>query len=148
MDVKRIQSRYAPVRIDATCRALVTRSVRAGKPFPALTTKCVPFFAFPCFASVDDGLRNEFSGSGLSGIFFLMKAIARELDRRLAQLDASIAEQVERLVRDALALASESEKRAAKNGWPDGYFERTAGALAGEILERPQQGDAPEREAW
>ena len=77
-----------------------------------------------------------------------MKAIAEELDRQLAQLDAPLAEQVERLVRDALALAGESSKRAAINRWPDGYFERTAGALAGEEFERPKQGNQPEREAW
>jgi hypothetical protein len=27
--------------------------------------------------------------------------------------------------------------------WPPGYFDRTAGALVGEILERPPQGDLP-----
>jgi hypothetical protein len=30
------------------------------------------------------------------------------------------------------------------DGWPSGYFERTAGALAGERFERPA-GDAPEQ---
>lgn len=32
--------------------------------------------------------------------------------------------------------------------WPTGYFERTAGALAGEDFERPPQGDLPRREDW
>ena len=32
--------------------------------------------------------------------------------------------------------------------WPANYFERTAGALAGEPLERAAQGDAPVREPW
>lgn len=32
--------------------------------------------------------------------------------------------------------------------WPVGYFERTAGALAGERIERPAQGEMPEREVW
>lgn len=77
-----------------------------------------------------------------------MKAIAEELDRRLAQLDAAVAEQVERLVRDALALVGDSASRGASGGWPDGYFARTSGALAGEEFERPQQGDVPQREAW
>jgi hypothetical protein len=77
-----------------------------------------------------------------------MKAIAEELDRRLAQLDPPIAERVERLVRDALALADESVARPAPGGWPDGYFARTAGALAGEEFARPPQGALPEREAW
>jgi hypothetical protein len=33
--------------------------------------------------------------------------------------------------------------------WPAGYFERTAGTLAGEAFERPAQDLAPEeRDAW
>jgi len=32
--------------------------------------------------------------------------------------------------------------------WPAGYFERTAGALAGEVIERPDQGAMPERDVW
>lgn len=77
-----------------------------------------------------------------------MKAIAEELERRLAQLDPRVAAQVERLVRDALALADGSASRVLSGGWPAGYFARTAGALAGEEFERPQQGVPPEREAW
>jgi hypothetical protein len=77
-----------------------------------------------------------------------MKAIAEELDRRLAQLAPPIAEQVERLVRDALALADKSAARPMSGGWPDGYFARTAGALSGEDFERPQPGALSEREAW
>jgi len=37
---------------------------------------------------------------------------------------------------------------AGANQWPADYFERTAGALVGELLERPAQGDAPLREDW
>ena len=77
-----------------------------------------------------------------------MKAIAEELERRLGQLDPKIAAQVERLVRDALALADGSASLPASGGWPAGYFARTAGALAGEDFERPQQGLPPQREAW
>ncbi len=33
-------------------------------------------------------------------------------------------------------------------GWPDGYFEQTAGALAGEEFERPPQGELPSRDDW
>jgi hypothetical protein len=33
-------------------------------------------------------------------------------------------------------------------GWPPGYFERTAGKLAGEPLERPSQGAVGQREEW
>ncbi|MFI5378632.1 MAG: hypothetical protein ACHRHE_04995 [Tepidisphaerales bacterium] len=36
----------------------------------------------------------------------------------------------------------------ATDQWPDGYFEQTAGALAGEQFDRPQQGLSPTREAW
>ncbi|HUG67057.1 MAG TPA: hypothetical protein VMM76_04870 [Pirellulaceae bacterium] len=32
--------------------------------------------------------------------------------------------------------------------WPDGYFEQTAGALAGEEFERPPQGELPSRDDW
>jgi hypothetical protein len=37
---------------------------------------------------------------------------------------------------------------AGASQWPPDYFERTAGVLAGEPLERPAQGGAPLREAW
>ena len=33
-------------------------------------------------------------------------------------------------------------------GWPEGFFEQTAGAWAGEPLERPEQGVYEEREAF
>ena len=33
-------------------------------------------------------------------------------------------------------------------GWPAGYFARTAGMLAGERMERPEQGTAEQREDW
>lgn len=32
--------------------------------------------------------------------------------------------------------------------WPDGYFEQTAGALAGEEFDRPPQGELPSRDDW
>lgn len=78
----------------------------------------------------------------------IMKAIAEELERRLAQLDPVVAAQVERLVRDALALADGSASVPASDGWPAGYFARTAGALTGEDFQRPQQELPPQREAW
>ncbi|MEQ1852180.1 MAG: hypothetical protein ABMA01_11375 [Chthoniobacteraceae bacterium] len=34
------------------------------------------------------------------------------------------------------------------SGWPAGYFARTAGMLAGERMERPEQGTAEQREEW
>ena len=33
-------------------------------------------------------------------------------------------------------------------GWPEDYFARTAGVLAGERLERPEQGGTEMREDW
>jgi hypothetical protein len=77
-----------------------------------------------------------------------MKAIAEELDRQLSRLGPAMAEQVERLVRDALALADESARHSAKGEWPEGYFARTSGAMAGETFERAEQGESPERETW
>ena len=32
--------------------------------------------------------------------------------------------------------------------WPPGYFDQTAGSLAGEEFERPPQGEFPQRENW
>ena len=76
-----------------------------------------------------------------------MHSVAEELDRRLNEMDRATAEHVERLVRDALYLA-ETHNGAPAASWPEGYFERTSGALSGERLERPDQGTSPTREAW
>jgi hypothetical protein len=76
-----------------------------------------------------------------------MNAIVKELDARLRTLDPRTAAHVEKLVREALALA---EERAANEDldWPPGYFEETAGALADEPMERPAQGELEVRERW
>ena len=37
---------------------------------------------------------------------------------------------------------------AGDSDWPNNYFESTAGTLAGERFERPDQGELPERDAW
>ncbi len=37
---------------------------------------------------------------------------------------------------------------AGADQWPADYFERTAGALVGEQLERPAQDNPPPREVW
>lgn len=71
-----------------------------------------------------------------SGIVPTMSSIAQELDQQMSLLDPTTARRVEQLVRDALALA----KTAKSGAWPAGYFEQTAGALAGEQFERPEQG--------
>ena len=71
-----------------------------------------------------------------------MSVIALELEETLASLDSQSAAQLERLVRDALLLASprKSSKPAATEatGWPVGYFEETAGSFANEPMEAPE----------
>jgi hypothetical protein len=37
-------------------------------------------------------------------------------------------------------------QRKEKRGWPPGYFERTAGSLADDPLQRPSQGDYENRD--
>lgn len=37
-------------------------------------------------------------------------------------------------------------QQKAKRGWPPGYFERTAGSLADDPIERPPQGEYEERD--
>ena len=75
-----------------------------------------------------------------------MHSVAEELDRKLTEMDRATAEHVERLVRDALCLAQTRDKPLAS--WPEGYFERTAGALSGERLERAEQETTATREVW
>jgi len=36
----------------------------------------------------------------------------------------------------------------SSRGWPAGYFARTAGMLAGERMERSEQGTVEQREVW
>jgi hypothetical protein len=44
--------------------------------------------------------------------------------------------------------AEPSNGPASPTTWPTGYFDQTAGALAGEHFERPAQGELPARESW
>ncbi len=37
-------------------------------------------------------------------------------------------------------------QRKEKHGWPPGYFERTAGSLADDPIERPPQGEYEKRD--
>ena len=66
-----------------------------------------------------------------------MSTIATELDARLQQLAPDAAMHIERLIHQALA---ESGLPRAADQWPPGYFAQTAGAFAGELIERPPQG--------
>ena len=77
-----------------------------------------------------------------------MTRIAEELDARLRMLDPAQARYLESLVREALSRAESVPATSPGNDWPPGYFERTAGALAGEEFERPPQGDLPLRDEW
>ena len=70
-----------------------------------------------------------------------MTQIAEELDARLRTLDPVRARYLENLVREALSRADQFAGSVSANDWPPGYFERTAGALAGEEFERPPQGE-------
>ena len=45
-------------------------------------------------------------------------------------------------------VASSSSASACQVAWPPGYFEQTAGALAGEEFERAPQGTLRPRDAW
>ncbi len=80
-----------------------------------------------------------------------MTAIAQQLDERLSSLDAATASVVERLVRDALALAETRSSRPTDPGDIAAHCDflgKIAGALDGERFERPPQ-DRPEvREEW
>lgn len=73
---------------------------------------------------------------------FHMNQLARQLDERLSSLEPEQAKLLESLVREALARVE------AGQSWPAGYFERTAGALAGEDFERPDQGELPHSASW
>ena len=54
-----------------------------------------------------------------------------------------------REVQQFMAFLVEQHRREnAANGWPETYFDRTAGAFAGEPLERPPQLPFEQREEW
>jgi len=69
-----------------------------------------------------------------------MSGITLELEQALNHLDARSASLLERLVRDALALVRQniaSSDITGSNGWPVGYFEKTAGSFANEPFDLP-----------
>ena len=78
----------------------------------------------------------------------MMTQLAEELDARLRTLDPFQARYLEALVRDALFRAEQMAVIPSGGDWPPGYFERTAGVLAGEEFERPPQGELPTRDEW
>lgn len=77
-----------------------------------------------------------------------MTQLAEELDARMKGLGPFQVRYLETLVREALARAEQFAAPSNGNDWPAGYFEKTAGALAGEEFERPPQGELPKRDEW
>ena len=77
-----------------------------------------------------------------------MSSVVDDLDAALKRADAKVARRLERIVRDAIALADIPPAKTDANGWPEGYFERTAGCLAGEEFERPELLPFEKREPW
>jgi hypothetical protein len=69
-----------------------------------------------------------------------MSTLTLELQATLKELDPESATKLERLVRDAIALAQPSKSKSGAidaNGWPMGYWEKYAGCLAGEQWDLP-----------
>jgi hypothetical protein len=72
--------------------------------------------------------------------YSMMTTLPLDLQATLQELDPDSAMKLERLVRDAMALAQPSKPTPAAvdaNGWPVGHFEKYAGCLAGEEWEPP-----------
>jgi hypothetical protein len=78
-----------------------------------------------------------------------MNKIAEELDAKLQTLDLQRAKILAEMVRAAMtAIDLEppiDPMLGVQQGWPVGYFAQTAGALAGELFQRAEQGEVPER---
>ena len=69
-----------------------------------------------------------------------MSTLTADLQATLKQLDTDSATKLERLVRDAMALAQPSKVEPGEvdaKGWPVGYFEQTAGCFANEPFDFP-----------
>ena len=69
-----------------------------------------------------------------------MSTLTLDLQATLRQLDSDSATKLERLVRDAMALAQPSKALSVEvdaKGWPVGYFEATAGCFANEPFDFP-----------
>lgn len=77
-----------------------------------------------------------------------MNQLAQELDEKLRSLDPNQAIHLENMVRDAIQRFEQKCDPEPNSHWPAGYFENTAGVLAGEKFERAPQGELPERDSW
>lgn len=99
-----------------------------------------------------------------------MSTLIQEIEAALPTMEPARKAGFERLVRDALDLVKPESSRAAPSpcalkyppfkegpwagiprddkGFPNGYFETTAGCFQNEPFERPEQLTDTEREAW
>ena len=71
---------------------------------------------------------------------FAMSTLTSDLQATIEELDPDSASKLERLVRDAMALAQPSKTKSGEvdaHGWPVGYWEKYAGCLAGEQWDLP-----------
>lgn len=71
---------------------------------------------------------------------FPMSTLTADLQATIAQLDPDSASKLERLVRDAMALAQPAQAKPVEvdaKGWPVGFFEETAGCFANEPFDFP-----------
>jgi len=75
-----------------------------------------------------------------------MNKIAKMLDEKLRSLDPKLAEDLTSTVLEAIKRAE--QQHGESSGWPEGYFEETAGSFADEPLERAPQGELPKRDEW
>ena len=69
-----------------------------------------------------------------------ISSLTLELQTTLKELDSDSATKLERLVRDAIALAKPSKTKPVEvdaKGRPVGYFEKFAGCMAGEQWDIP-----------
>jgi hypothetical protein len=69
-----------------------------------------------------------------------MNTLPLDLQATLDELDPDAASKLERLVRDAIALAKPSKPKPVEvdaKGWPVGYWEKFAGCMAGEQWDFP-----------
>ena len=72
------------------------------------------------------------------------KSVIKELEEKLQSLDPKTAENLTEMVRRAM----QQVDKQSDSGWPEGYFEATAGSFSDQPLERGPQGELPQREKW
>lgn len=75
-----------------------------------------------------------------------MNKIIKLLDEKLRSMEFREAEDLTAEILSVIERVRASKLKT--KGWPDNYFAETAGAFAGEPLERANQGELPYRENW